>query len=37
VAVAAIQGGLVLSRALNEPAAFGRTLERLRHRLIPDP
>jgi len=36
-AVAAIQGGLVLSRALNEPAAFGRTLERLRLRLIPDP
>lgn len=36
-AVAAIQGGLVLARALDEPAAFGRTLERLRRRLIPDP
>ncbi|MGU3358704.1 TetR family transcriptional regulator [Methylobacterium sp. M6A4_1b] len=36
-AVAAIQGGLVLARALDEPAAFGRMLERLRPRLLPDP
>jgi AcrR family transcriptional regulator len=36
-AVAAIQGGLVLARALDEPAAFGRMLGRLRLRLIPDP
>ncbi|KQP79185.1 TetR/AcrR family transcriptional regulator [Methylobacterium sp. Leaf117] len=33
--VAAIQGGLVLARALDDPGAFGRTLERLRPRLIP--
>ncbi|KQP30488.1 TetR family transcriptional regulator [Methylobacterium sp. Leaf104] len=36
-AVAAIQGGLVLARALDEPAAFGRMLGRLRPRLLPDP
>ncbi|KQO66613.1 TetR/AcrR family transcriptional regulator [Methylobacterium sp. Leaf89] len=36
-AIAAIQGGLVLARALDEPAAFGRTLERVRFRLIPSP
>jgi TetR/AcrR family transcriptional regulator, lmrAB and yxaGH operons repressor len=34
-AVCAIQGGLVLARALDEPAAFGRTLARLQARLIP--
>lgn len=31
--VGAIQGGLVLARALNDPAAFQRTLDRLRIRL----
>ncbi|MCJ2033804.1 TetR/AcrR family transcriptional regulator [Methylobacterium sp. J-068] len=34
-AVSAIQGGLVLARALGDPAAFGRMLARLRARLIP--
>lgn len=34
--VAAIQGGLVLARALDEPAAFGRMLARLAVRLIPE-
>ncbi len=33
-AVAAIQGGLVLSRALDDPAAFGRMLARLEARLL---
>lgn len=32
-AVSAIQGGLVLARALDDPAAFGRMLARLRPRL----
>jgi AcrR family transcriptional regulator len=32
-AVGAIQGSLVLARALDDPGAFGRTLERLRARL----
>lgn len=34
-AVATIQGGLVASRALQDPALFGRTLDRLEHRLLP--
>lgn len=33
-AVAAIQGGLVLSRALDDPATFGRVLARLEARLL---
>jgi len=33
-AVGAIQGALVLARAEGDPAAFGRTLERLRARLV---
>ncbi|WP_029006263.1 TetR/AcrR family transcriptional regulator [Azorhizobium doebereinerae] len=32
-AVVAIQGGLVIARALDDPSAFGRTLERLKVRL----
>ena len=32
-AVAGIQGAIVLSRALNDPSAFGRTIAKLRHRL----
>lgn len=35
-AVSAIQGGLVLARALDDPAAFGRMLARLRLRLDPN-
>ncbi len=35
-AVSAIQGGLVLTRALDDPAAFGRMLARLRPRLDPN-
>jgi AcrR family transcriptional regulator len=33
-AVAAIQGGLVLARALNDPAAFQRVVARLKRRLL---
>lgn len=33
-AVVAIQGGLVIARALDDPGAFGRTLARLRTRLL---
>ncbi|GGF89404.1 TetR family transcriptional regulator [Azorhizobium oxalatiphilum] len=33
-AVVAIQGGLVIARALDDPSAFTRTLERLRVRLL---
>ena len=33
-AVLAIQGALVLARALNDPAVFGRALERLGRRLL---
>lgn len=33
-AVSAIQGGLVLARALDDPAAFTRMLARLRRRLL---
>ncbi|MES2069225.1 MAG: TetR/AcrR family transcriptional regulator [Pseudomonadota bacterium] len=32
--VAGIQGGLVLARALNQPKAFARTLERLQQRCL---
>lgn len=34
-AVGGIQGALVLARALDDPAVFGRTLDRLRGRLVP--
>lgn len=34
-AVLAIQGGLVLARALDDPAVFGRMLARLEGRLLP--
>lgn len=34
-AVAAIQGALVLARALDDPGAFARMSERLRRRLLP--
>lgn len=33
-ALAAIQGGLVLARAMNDPALFQRTLERTKARLL---
>ena len=33
-AVLAIQGALVLARALNDPAVFGRALDRLGRRLL---